>query len=76
MVALVLGGDSIRDRLFFVGGLILGGLIYFMPAIIAHNHEHPNAPAITVLNFVAGWTFVGWVAALVWAYTNRTPARR
>ena len=26
-------------------------------------------PAIAVLNLFLGWTVMGWVAALVWAYT-------
>ena len=26
--------------------------------------------AIAVLNIITGWTFVGWVAALVWASTE------
>lgn len=26
-----------------------------------------NADAIVALNFFLGWTFIGWVIALVWA---------
>ncbi len=48
--------------------LLIGGVVlYFLPAIIAENRKHHNKGAITVLNLLLGWTFVGWVAALVWA---------
>src|SRR5439155_12387619 len=29
--------------------------------------------SITVLNLLLGWTLVGWVAALVWAYSSYRP---
>ena len=44
--------------------------LYFLPAIIAFNRKHRNAGATLALNFFLGWTFVGWVASLVWALTN------
>lgn len=52
----------------FLGLLLViffSGILYFTPSIIARNKE--NFPAIFVLNFFLGWTFWGWVAALVWA---------
>jgi hypothetical protein len=51
--------------------LVLFGLIalYFLPAIAAHNRGKANASAIAMLNFFLGWTFIGWVVALVWACT-------
>jgi len=30
-----------------------------------------NMDAILILNLFLGWTFLGWVIALVWAFTNR-----
>jgi hypothetical protein len=51
--------------------VILGGLIgmafYFLPTIIALVRQKRNTIAIFVLNFFLGWTFIGWVAALVWS---------
>ena len=49
---------------------VVGTFVYFLPAIIAENRMHPNAEAVAVLNFFLGWTFIGWVIALVWAHTN------
>jgi len=45
--------------------LILG--IYFLPDWIAQSRGHPNRGSIFILNLFLGWTFLGWVAALVWA---------
>ena len=57
-----------------VGGILvlvfLVGL-YFLPTIVAHQGRHHNAAAIGVLNFFLGWTFLGWVIALVWSCTAR-----
>jgi hypothetical protein len=44
--------------------------VYFLPAIIAGARQHKNATAIAVLNMLLGWTLLGWVASLVWAFTN------
>lgn len=44
-------------------------VVYFIPAIVAHQRKHNNFTSILVLNIALGWTLIGWVAALVWAYT-------
>ncbi|MGQ7247600.1 superinfection immunity protein [Halomonas sp. V046] len=44
---------------------------YFLPCIIAAIRKMPHTAAITVLNLVAGWTFVGWVVALTWACLDK-----
>jgi hypothetical protein len=56
-----------------VVGLALG--LYFLPWIVAAARGHHNAGAIFLLNLLAGWTFAGWVGALVWACTNPAPRR-
>jgi uncharacterized membrane protein YqaE (UPF0057 family) len=43
-------------------------LSYFLPNIVGHHKS--NATAIFVLNLFLGWTFLGWVLALVWACTK------
>lgn len=45
-------------------------IMYFVPGVIAGFRGHKNATAITILNLFLGWTFLGWVIALVWAFTN------
>jgi hypothetical protein len=44
--------------------------IYFTPTIEAFERKHNNAGAIFILNLFCGWTFFGWVLALVWANTD------
>jgi hypothetical protein len=40
-------------------------LLYFLPAIIGRHKR--DAAGIFLLNLFLGWTFIGWVIALVWA---------
>ncbi len=42
-------------------------LLYFLPSIVSIAGRHHNSSAICVLNLFLGWTFIGWVIALVWA---------
>ena len=49
---------------------ILSLAFYFLPTIIALLRGHRNALAIFLLNFFLGWTFIGWVVALVWSATR------
>ena len=43
--------------------------IYFTPAIIAYSRKKRNVNAILVLNIFLGWTIIGWLIALIWAFT-------
>ncbi|WP_200286529.1 superinfection immunity protein [Pantoea ananatis] len=52
--------------------MILG---YLLPGIIASGRGHLNAGAIWVLNVALGWSGIGWVAALVWSFTNSDSKR-
>ena len=54
-------------QIFFA---ILVLTLYFIPAIVAYNRNHNNKQSILVLNLFLGWTFIGWVGSLVWAYTD------
>lgn len=50
--------------------LVLAAIgIYFLPAIVASYRDHHQANAIAILNLFLGWTFIGWVIALVWSAT-------
>ncbi|HEX5508883.1 MAG TPA: superinfection immunity protein [Pseudolabrys sp.] len=44
--------------------------IYFTPAIVAYRRKHAQFTAILWLDILTGWTFLGWVAALIWALSN------
>lgn len=47
-------------------------LIYFLPTICAYSRGHHNKDPIFILNIFLGWTLIGWVASLVWAFTANT----
>ena len=52
----------------------LAVVVYLLPSIIASNRRHRERGPIFVLNLLLGWTFVGWVAALVWSLTSHVDA--
>ena len=41
--------------------------IYFLPTTLAFGQQHRQAVPILLVNLFLGWTFIGWVVALVWA---------
>lgn len=43
---------------------------YFLPFCIAYFRLKKDVFAIFTLNLLLGWTFIGWVIALVWAFKN------
>ena len=62
--------------MFFVEGLLmLAGLIaaYLVPTGIAVARKHPNAGAIAALNILLGWTVLGWIISIIWAFTASSP---
>jgi hypothetical protein len=48
--------------------LMSGG--YLIPTLVAYCRRHHNAGAIFWLNFLLGWTIIGWVISLLWACTQ------
>jgi Superinfection immunity protein len=66
--------DNPGIAFFAIMLLLLGLAIYFLPWLVAMARKTPRAPAIFVLNLLLGWTFVGWVVALVWALAEMPQA--
>jgi hypothetical protein len=50
-----------------------GFLMYFLPTLIAFARSKRDTTAILLLNIFLGWTFIGWIVALVWAAKNDVP---
>ena len=50
--------------------LFISLAIYFIPVIIAYIRKHNNILAITILTIFLGWTFFGWLAAVLWALNS------
>lgn len=47
--------------------------LYFLPTIIASGRHLHERTGIAMLNLFLGWTFFGWVIALIWAVTAPAP---
>ena len=65
-----LDGERFGPPLLVIVTIILviaGFLLYFLPMIIAMVRHHRQIVPIILLNIFVGWTFIGWVAALIWA---------
>jgi hypothetical protein len=45
---------------------------YFLPTIMAIKRKSPHTTTVVIINFVFGFTLVGWIIALVLA--NKQPA--
>ena len=45
-------------------------LIYLYPYIVAVVRKHRSSTYILILNLFFGWTLIGWVVSLVWAFTS------
>jgi len=45
--------------------IIILVFVYFLPSLCAINKK--GGAGIVALNILLGWTFLGWVIALVWA---------
>lgn len=54
-----------------VGGGLLAVLIYFIPALIAQNRRHRERTPIFLVNMFLGWTFLGWILALIWSTSSQ-----
>ncbi len=62
--------NSLPHALLWLGVAIVGIaalVVYFLPALIALNYGIRRKGAISTLNLLLGWTFLGWAGALVWA---------
>lgn len=51
---------------------LIGLGVYFLPTILAAVRHTKSILGIVLLNIFAGWTFVGWIIALVWSLTGAT----
>lgn len=52
---------------------ILIALLYLLPTLVAYARDIPQRPAIAFVNFVFGWTLIGWVVVSIWAMSAAPP---
>jgi hypothetical protein len=55
------------------GFLIMTGIVfvYLLPAWVAVLRKLPNSGGVLIINMLLGWTFFGWVWALVMACASK-----
>jgi hypothetical protein len=80
---------KLDDVIMGIGAIILGigsiGVILLMilipiafcclPIIIAVLRKHSNKTPIILVSIFFSWTIIGWVIALIWAFTDNTRNR-
>jgi hypothetical protein len=60
---------ALGDLAPLVMSVIVGTAVYLIPTFLAHGKVKSHE--IFLLNMLAGWTVIGWVAALVWALADK-----
>jgi hypothetical protein len=40
-------------------GLIIGGILYIIPTLLALDYNRKNLLLIFLINFLSGWTIIG-----------------
>ncbi len=66
LLLIILNGSNMITVIFWVSMLAL----YFLPTIVAERSKKENLNSIFVVNFFLGWTLIGWVIALAWAFAH------
>lgn len=49
--------------------------IYFLPAILDFYWKRRQANAIWILTALLGWSVLGWVGAMIWAFIEDGPEK-
>jgi type II secretory pathway component PulF len=55
-----------------IGVLIMlaGALLYFIPTAAAQYRKSSNTTTVFLVNLIFGWTVIGWIAALILAFSG------
>jgi Superinfection immunity protein len=53
-------------------GLVVGGVLYFLPSLIAQSRRRVSPGPTVVVNVFLGWTVIGWIVALAMAFGGQT----
>lgn len=68
--------DSPWERSIEFGCLALIIFMYLVPSYIAYKRKHGNLAPIFIINFVFGWTIVGWIICAAWALSNNVMLKK
>lgn len=53
--------------------IMVGQVLYFVPTLVAMFRHHPEKYTLFLINAFYGWTVVGWLLALAWAFQIGSP---
>lgn len=59
------------DVTFLLGFGLLFLVVWFLPSLLALAFNRQHAGKIALLNIPAGFSWIAWVALLVWAVTGK-----
>jgi len=54
----------------------LGIMLWLLPIYIAHKRQHSNFVPILIVDLLVGWTFIGAVVCLAWAFSDNVKTVR
>ncbi len=54
---------------WIIMGVFVALALYFLPLIIAAARKHNQILPITLITIFLGWTFLGWLVAIIWSFS-------
>jgi Superinfection immunity protein len=63
-------------KLFLLAMFVMLCFLYYAPTILAYVRKSVDLKKIVLINLVAGWTFIGWVVAMMMATTSQQTWQR
>ena len=64
--------DGVLGALCALVLVIVYAGIMFIPTYVAFYRRHEHRLSIGIVNFLLGWTGIGWAGTMVWALTEET----
>jgi len=61
---------SVLEAMCVLVMVIVYAGVMFIPTYVAFYRRHEHQLSIGIVNFLLGWTGVGWAATMVWALTE------
>ena len=58
------------ETLVYAVAAATGLAVYLAPAAVAYMRLRRHWRAILVLTILVGWTVIGWIGAMVWAWAD------
>lgn len=69
-------GIGFKELLILLAFLLIFMPVYLAPSLVARWRIHRHSGAILALNLFMGWTVLGWVGAIVWAFMDQPREER